>query len=155
MSILKTKISLRILIAFVLSLGILSLPFLIIGLQYNCTGQDVFPKFFDSPFIFKSTSLATSLAYDYYTLGMIGNCLVWGGFFVTLNYFIIGALKKIDKSFLKVIYQWIIGILLVLTVMSIYLEISVCSQSISWEANLNKEAKYWGMTCKGEIVFMK
>lgn len=155
MSNLKAKISLRVLIAIVLSLGVLSLPFLIIGIQYNCTGQDVFPKFFASPFIFKSTSLATSLAYDHYILGLIGNCLIWGGSFIALDYFLAKALRKIDKGFLKIIYNGLIGILLIFSVLSIYLEISVCSQSISWKANLNKEAKDWGMTCKGEIVVME
>ena len=136
-------------------MGVLSLPFLLIGFEYNCTGQEMFPRYFASPFVFKSTSLATSLAYDYYFFGLLGNLMIWGGLIFVFDFLIMKVLNRISIESLYVIYKIVIGSFLTLSSISIFLEISVSSQSISWNANLMEEAKAWGMICKGEIVILK
>ena len=34
---------------------------LVLGIEYNCDGQEMFPTYYSSPFIFKQTSLGSSM----------------------------------------------------------------------------------------------
>ena len=151
----KIRIIIKYLIVLILSLGVLSFPFLIVGIEINCTGQDVFPVYYASPLIYKSTSLATSLAYDYYILGLVVDCIIWMIFFLILEY----ALKKIildrGNKLINIIFKGIIVLFLVISILSLKFALTSAGSSIEWSINLNNKANLWGMTCKGKLIFFR
>jgi hypothetical protein len=141
---------LRFLITALISLGILCSPISIFIIIYDCTGHEAFPVYFGSPFIFKSSSLATSLAYDYYLTGFIADWIIWSLIIVLISY-VLESLKWIKQRFVLMFYRLIVGLLLVISVLSVICVFSINDNDLRFKANLNKEAKAWGMDCKGRF----
>lgn len=140
-------------IAFI-ALGILFSPTPILSITYTCTGAEAFPVYYASPFVYKSTSLATSLAYDYYVLGFIGSWLVWSLALGVVWYFLNKFLVRQDSKLLTNIYSVVIGIAIFFGVMSVIFTMQTTAGSgVEWSIDLAKEAKEWGMTCQGEFSF--
>jgi hypothetical protein len=76
----------RIILAIVFSTAWLLAPIGLPKLVYHCEGTEVFPVYYASPFIYMSSSLATSMAYDYYIAGFIGNIVCWSFILLGIRY---------------------------------------------------------------------
>lgn len=63
------------LVIFFIALG-LSLS-LVICIEYDCTGTEMFPTYYGSPFVFKKTSLGSSMQFFYSIFGIILNLIIW------------------------------------------------------------------------------
>lgn len=144
-------------IIFFIALGwVLSLS---VGLEYRCQGKEAFPVFYGSPFVFKRTSLGSSMEYFYSISGLLLNVLVWGVCFWALDKWIQSLISKLAaKSWGHVFYKILIVFTAVFSALHILLNTVMVGSSFSqnttyWYWNMNKEAKDWGMTCKGEWVF--
>jgi hypothetical protein len=129
---------------------------LIAGLEYNCQGQEMFPVYYGSPFVFKQESLASSMEYFYSISGLLLNISVWSILITALRY---GSLKLIEVSKIKKtltsVYFGIIGMLLMFAFLNIYISFLGIGRGFDensnyWYWNLGKEAKNWGMQCEGE-----
>ncbi|HEX2935239.1 MAG TPA: hypothetical protein VHO72_07785 [Bacteroidales bacterium] len=142
--------TIRYIIISLISLGILCSPFSIFTIVYDCKGQDVFPVYFGSPFIFKSTSLATSLAYDYYLTGFIADWIIWSLIVVLISY-LFDSLKWTKQRFVLIFYRFIVGSLIAVSILCVISVFSIGDNDMRFKANLNKEAKTWGMDCKGRF----
>lgn len=134
---------------------------LIIGIEYKCEGQEMFPSYYGSPFVFKQKSLASSMEYFYSILGLIGNVLVWSLILFLLDKIIQTAISKIKKQqLIYVFYKIMIGLLIVFATLNIVIEFTMTANGFEpglnyWYWDIDKEAKDWGIECKGKIVMLK
>jgi len=133
-----------------IALGVvLSLAF---GIEYNYDGQEMFPTYYGSPFVFKQKSLGSSMEYFYSISGLILNILSWS---VTL-FFIDKVIKKICKTKgRKIGYKVVIGLLIVFSTLNIAIDSVMIGIGFNenlnyWYWNMNKEANDWGMDCNGK-----
>ncbi len=139
-------------VAVVISTGLLIAPVGLPALQYNCTGGEVFPVFTASPFIYRSTSLATSMAHDYYLAGLLADVLVWSMLLLILRHL---TFKFIDRNgkFFKTVYAVMKYLFIVFSLLISLLELQVEGQCLRWSAKLDKEALDWGMACSPSFTF--
>jgi hypothetical protein len=131
---------------------------LTIGIEYNCKGQEMFPTYYGSPFIFKQKSLGSSMEYFYSISGLIANIIVWSSvlFFIEKAIqILIGKLRK--PKLIRVAYNILIVLMVLFTTLNI-IEQSVMlgsgfkEQFNYWYWDVDKEAEAWGVVCEGEIV---
>lgn len=139
-----------------LALGlILSLA---IGIEYNCQGQEMFPIFYGSPFVFKQTSLGSSMEYFYSVTGLLLNILVWSICLFIIDQVIQTIMEKLNRQkWVCTSYKIIIGLMIVFTTFNIVIDAGMIGRGFDnglnyWYWDMDKEAKDWGMTCKGELI---
>lgn len=126
---------------------------LVVGIEYQCEGSEMFPTYYGSPFVFKKTSLGSSMEYLYSVFGLVLNVFVWS----VLLFFLDKGFKKIIKvKVFKITYKVIVGLCVVFSILNIAMDLITIG--IGFDQNLNywywdvdKEAKDWGMICKGQI----
>lgn len=145
------------LIVFFIALG-MSLS-LVVCIEYDCVGTEMFPTYYGSPFVFKKNSLGSSMQFFYNISGLILNLVLWYVFVIFINKLI----KKLIKithynKLIIIIYKISIAFFLLFSFLSIlitWLEIgSGFDKNFNyWYWNLNKEANDWGMVCKGKWRF--
>jgi len=149
----KFVIILYIALGFVLSL--------FVGLEYNCVGQEMFPIYYGSPFIFMQKSLGSSMEYYYSISGLILNISLWSLVLVLIRNVFLRLMEKIEKNkIIMIIYKGIIGVLIAFTTLNIYIHNAIIGRGFQkgsnyWYMNIDKEAKDWGMKCEGELIFFK
>ena len=130
---------------------------LAIGIEYNCDGLEMFPKYYGSPFVFKQKSIAFSMEYYYSISGLIGNILVWSTLLFLINMAIKTIIEKLNKpKWMIVSYRIIIGLMIAFTTLNIAMDSLTIGKGFTsglnyWYWNMDKEAKEWGMSCKGEV----
>jgi hypothetical protein len=134
---------------------------LAIGVEYNCEGQEMFPIYYGSPVVFKQKSLGSSMEYFYSIPGVIINVLIWSFLLYFFDKFIQALIRKISKpKLIRIPYKLIIGLMIVFTTLNIVIDSAMLGGGFGkglnyWFWDMEKEAKDWGMTCKGEIVILK
>jgi hypothetical protein len=147
----------RYLIIFFIALG-LSLS-LVISIEYDCSGTEMFPTYYGSPFVFKQNSLGSSMQFYYSISGIILNLIIWYVLVYCLNMIINKIIEATHNSKLSIIiYKFSIVFLLLfssLILLMTCLEIGdgFDKNANYWYWNLNKEANDWGMVCKGKWRF--
>lgn len=135
---------------------------LTIGIEYNCEGKEMFPIYYGSPFVFKEKSLGSSMQYFYSIWGLVLNVAFWS-ILVLLSRWVINRVieKTGNKKIIKIIYKGVAGLMIVFTTLNIAIDWVMLGGGFEkgfnyWYMDLDKEAKDWGMKCKGElIVFTK
>jgi len=132
-----------------------------IGVEYICVGEEMFPDYFGSPFVFKKKSLATSMEYYYSVSGLLLNILIWSALLFLLRFLVVGSwLRTGSNTILKTFYKVGIGVLIAFATLSITIETIVVGSGFKegqnyWYFELDKEAEKWGMECEGEILFFR
>jgi len=131
---------------------------LALGVEYNCEGQEMFPDYYGSPFVFKQKSLGSSMEYYYSISGLLLNILAWSVVLFFLDKAIQTLIQKLSNpKFIHISYKVIIGFMIVFTT----LHITILRMGIGygfdknlnyWYWDLNKEAKAWGVTCNGKLL---
>jgi hypothetical protein len=145
------------LVIFFIALG-LSLS-LVICIEYDCTGTEMFPTYYGSPFVFKKTSLGSSMQFFYSIFGIILNLIIWYILVYCLNMIINKLIEATHFSKLSIIiYKISIVFFLLfsfLIILMTWLEIgSGFGKNFNyWIWNLNKDANDWGMICDGKWRF--
>jgi hypothetical protein len=128
----------------------------IITIEYSCSGSEMFPKYYGSPFIYKQDSLASSLDSFYSISGLILNTLVWSSFLYFINFLIQKLPIKSSNKIAIIFYKSIISLLLLFSTLIIYISIELKGSGFNkssnyWYFNIDKEAKDWGMECEGKL----
>lgn len=130
---------------------------LALGIEYNCEGQEMFPTYYASPFVFKQISIGSSMEYFYSISGLILNTLTWS----VILFYIDKGIKRINqtKKF-NIVYKFVIGLLIVFSTLNVAINSVMIGRGFSensnyWYWNMDKEAEDWGMTCKRELVTFK
>jgi len=144
------KLALLIYIALGLSLSE------ILGIKYTCTGMEIFPQFYGSPFIYSQTSLATSLEYFYSVSGIFYNAVIWsvGLLLISKIYAKLTLKSNVNKN----IKTLVASILFLISSFSLAFTITFKgpgfgeeSNSNAWYWNIEQEAAKWGIICEGEL----
>lgn len=131
---------------------------LAIGIEYNCEGQEMFPTYYGSPFVFKRKSLGSSMEYFYSVSGLIINVLVWSCALFFIDKSIQNNIKKVSKpKLIRISYNSIISLIIAFTTLNIGMDSVMIGRGFKegrnyWYWNVDKEAKDWGMTCEGKII---
>lgn len=93
---------------------------LIFGIEYNCQGEEMFPIYYGSPFVFKEKSLGSSMEYFYSISGILLNVVVWSAIITLLRLAILKILDLKSKSkILTKIYKGIVFILVIFSALNI------------------------------------
>jgi hypothetical protein len=135
-------------LGFVLSLAI--------GIEYNCKGQEMFPTYYGSPFVFKQKSLGSSMEYFYSISGLILNVLTWS----VVLYFLDKGIQRFNKKKpIRVWYKFILGLLIVFTTLNVAVDSKMLGRGFNenlnyWYWNLANEAKIWEVKCEGELIIL-
>ena len=133
----------------------------VVGVQWYCDGQEMFPEYYGSPFIFKQKSLGSSLTYYFSISGLLGNIVIWT---IIVLFLRAGITKLIQRSEnnkgLRNTYRGVIGILIVWTTLNIFIDYMMLGRGFKeglnyWYMDLDKEAKEWGMDCEGKWGMFK
>ena len=147
------------LIALYIALGlVLSL---IVGIQYNCDGQEMFPLYYGNPFIFKEKSLGSSMTYFFSVSGIVLNTLVWSVVVLLIRQGFRYLIKKSGGNrIFRGAYKTVIVLLIAFTTLNIVIEYQMMGIGFEegrnyWYMDLNNEAEKWGMECEGEITLMR
>lgn len=128
--------------------------YMAIGIEYKCEGQEMFPTYYGSPFVFKRNSLGSSLEYFYSISGLLLNLLIWS---VVLFFVDKGIQKLNDTKGFKIGYKVVIGLLIVFSTLNVTMNSVMVGQGLNensnyWNCDMDKEAENWGMICKGELI---
>lgn len=115
---------------------------------YECTGEDVFPIFNGNPFLYKATSLGTSLAWTYYLKGMFYCWLFWIVVVSVFKYIIDKMIKDKTNQTLFRARRIVVLISVFVSLFSLYLMFSGSGNDLEWSINLEQEAKDWDMVCE-------
>ena len=131
---------------------------LVIGVEYKCTGPEMFPTHYGSPFVFRKTNLGSSMEYYFSVSGLILNTLIWS----VLLYLVDSSVRKLKKKkVFKIGYTFIIVLLFAFSTLNVFAEIVMLGKGFNkhsnyWYWNMEKEAKDWGVECTGDFkVFGK
>ncbi len=131
---------------------------LVVGVEYNCEGQEMFPTYYGSPFVFKQKSLASSMEYFYSVSGLILNVMVWSAPLFFIEKAMQSLIQKVNrKKLISIPYKIIIGCMIAFTTLNIAIDSIMIGWGFNkgsnyWYWNIDKEAKDWGMDCEGEIL---
>jgi hypothetical protein len=131
-----------------------------IGIEYHCEGEEMFPTYYGSPFVFKQESLGSSMEYFYSVSGLILNVLIWSLMLLLINRPIQKYVTQTSRNWIKLSYKICLTLLLLFSSLSIGLESMMVGRGFEknrnyWYFNLNEEAKAWGMKCKPELIFFQ
>ena len=129
---------------------------LIFGIEYSCTGQEMFPIYYGSPFVFKQKSLGSSMEYYYSISGVLLNVVIWSSVILIIRYGINKLIKRTSNNKIVIItYKISLGLLIMFSLLNISITYLGMGRGFNknlnyWYWNFNNEAKDWGMTCEGE-----
>ena len=128
---------------------------LAVGIEWSCDGQEMFPEYYGSPFIFRQKSLGSSMTYYYSVSGLIVNVAIWSVVILASRAVILKLIERAGnvKSF-KNIYRGIVGILIVWTTLNVVFDYITLGPGFRkglnyWYMDLDKEAKDWAVECEG------
>lgn len=139
--------------AFILSLGILLVPFYKPIIVYNCKGIEMFPTYYGCPFIYKSTNLGTSLAWDFYFWPALVNLLLWMIFLLLFRLIIYKTILKKENKIIKYSYNAVKFFLTIYFLYWIAISFKYEGNSLKSYVDFKNEAKIWGMICEGHLSF--
>lgn len=137
-------------IVFISLLLVLSLE---IGVKYNW--NEMFPKYYGCPFVFKQTSLGAYNEYFYSVFGILPNVLVLSiiVFFVRCIY--LKVLEKVNRiKLLKIFNKISVGVFVNFSTINIIYTCWTMDSGLNRGHNywyFDNQAKDWGMTCKGSF----
>lgn len=137
-------------LAFGLSMSML------FGVKYHCSGQEMFPEYYGSPFVFKRNSQASSMEYYFSLFGLLANTAIWAIVLQTA-YFLVKPFFK--NKIIHRLFSIALIVLVLFSVLSIGISFLEMGRGFSANANywywdMEKEARAWGMTCSGSWGFM-
>jgi hypothetical protein len=135
------------------TLGFLLCPIPLLQIKTLCEGAEVFPRFYSAPFIYKSSSLVTSLAFDYYWIGFLLNQVILSSLIFLALMLILKKMKNSERRRARTVFK------VVLTMVSVFL-ITAALQTSSGSAVLNwmdlqNEAAIWGVSCESQMFLFE
>lgn len=135
----------------IISLGILLTPYYKPTIVYTCSGTEMFPTFYGCPFIYKSTSLATSLAFDFYFWRTLANLIIWMLILLLLRLILHKTILKHENKLVKYSYSAFKLIVTIYFLLMITIALKFEGYSLKSDIDFEKETKAWGMTCDGHL----
>jgi len=125
-----------------------------IGIEYNFNGEEMMPKYWGSPFVYKQESLGSSLERYYSVVGLILNVVLWS----LLLFLIEQGIKSLNLTE-KYAYPYKVIIILLIAFSSLNILFDYSLLANGFEENLNywywdidNEAKVWDGKYEGEFT---
>lgn len=143
------KISLKIFTFYIFSIGffLLKFPWLVYVVECSCKG-DIFPKYYAFPLIYKSDSLASSMAEIFYISGVLLNDLIITFFILIIDFYFLKLLR--NRKFLLKIYSSLKILLLLFSLYSYYISYTLLNDGrIEWKSDFKEHVKTYKAECKG------
>lgn len=148
------KVFLKIILYFITSVGVFWSHLGFVKFVYNCHVEgEMFPDYYAAmPFIYKSDSLASSMATDYYVLGILLNSILLTLIFYYLDFLIC---KFLDKKKLLLKSYFVVKIFILLfSALNIYFSYTFISDDhFSFKSNFKEDIEMYKADCKGKVVF--
>lgn len=144
----------KIIVYFITSIGFFWSHLDFVKIAYNCHVEgDVFPDYYAAmPFIYKSDSLASSMATEYYVLGILLNSILLTLIFLYLDSLICKFFDK-KKLLLKLYFAVKIFVFL-FSILNIYFSYTfIRDDHFTFKSNFREEIKMYKANCKARIVF--
>jgi hypothetical protein len=133
---------------------------MVYGVEYSCEGSEPFPTLYGSPFVFKKTSLGSSMEYFFSLTGVLLNVAVWSVvlFLVRFGYQIVYELVRYN-FYLRMLHHVVVVALLIFTVMNLFILSLEIGHGFDpdgnyWYWNVEKEIQDYGMQCTGRWQFI-
>ena len=122
----------------------------------------MFPDYYGSPFIFKESSLASSMEYYYSVSGLLLNLAIWSLAIFAISWLVTRMLVMWGNPTIgKVIYKGVIIILILFSSLIIAIHSILIGRGFQkglnyWYMEMDKEAKSYGLKCEGKLsIFHK
>ncbi len=125
---------------------------LVISIEYTCTGQEMFPEYYGSPFVFKAKSLGSSMEYFYSIWGLALNICIWSSLLGLIR---LAFLKLTSNRTLTKVYKFVTVLLIGFSSLTISIESIMIGHGFQeglnyWYFDLNKEATSRNMKYEGK-----
>lgn len=134
---------------------------LAIGIEYNCEGEELFPTYYGSPFVFKQKSLGSSMEFYFNIIGLLANVSIWSLLLFFVDKAIQTILDKIKKpKTIRILYKIIITFMIAFTTLNIWVDYIMLGSGFKKELNywywdMEQDAKAYGMNCEGKPITFK
>jgi hypothetical protein len=132
---------------------------MVYGVEYDCEGPEPFSTYYGSPFLFKKSSLGSSMEYFYSISGLLLNWALWSVvlYLLRFGFKIVLELTRFNM-YLHLMYKiTVLGLLvfsiLNLVVFSIELARGFAPNMNYWYWNFDQEVRDYGMQCTGTWQF--
>jgi hypothetical protein len=129
----------------------------VIGIEYNFKGEEMMPKYWGSPFVYKQESLGSSLERYYSISGIILNVIIWS----IMLFFIDKVIERIKKSpKFKTAYKALIVICITFTSLNVFWDYGLIGNGFEksfnyWYWDIDREAQEWGGKYEGKLTTLK
>jgi hypothetical protein len=134
---------------------------MVYGVVYECEGSEPFPTYYGSPFIFKQSSLGSSMEYFFNITGILLNMLVWSVllFILRFGYQVVLELARYNV-YLRISYYVVVSSLVVFTLLNLFMMSIDMGGDFDpdmnyWYWNVDKDMKDYGMECRGTLGFFR
>lgn len=138
---------------FITSIGFFWSHFDLVRIYFSCTVKDdIFPKYFAAfPFVYKSQSLATSMANEYYLLGILLNSIIITLLFLFID-FILSRFLISKGSILSKIYFMSKLLILSFSLFNIYISYTFLNDdNFRIKSDFREKVKEFNADCKFKI----
>lgn len=145
----------KILFYFIISIGFFWSHFDLINWVYRCSVKDeVFPEYYAAmPFIYKADCLASSMATEYYILGILLNSIILTIIFLVSDFLTRNYLIK-ERKVLSKIYFGLKALIILFSLQNIYISFTFLSDDhIVWKSDFRKDIKVYNADCDARISF--
>lgn len=143
------KISLKVFAFYVFSIGFFLLKFSWFEYVFECNCKgDIFPKYYAFPLIYKSDSLASSMAEIFYISGVLLNGLIITFFILIIDFCFLKLLK--NQKFILRTYSFLQILLLLFSIYSYYISYTFLNDDrFEWKSDFKEQVKTYKAECKG------
>jgi hypothetical protein len=132
---------------------------MVYGVEYECEGSEPFSIYYGSPFLFKKSSLGSSMEYFYSISGIFLNVVVWSVllFLLRFGFKIVLELARYH-TVLKIVFQVAVVALVIFTIMNLFIFSLELGKGFApdlnyWYWNFDQEVRDYGMQCTGTWRF--
>lgn len=124
------------------------------NIVFECKCKDgIFPKYYALPFVYKSDSLASSMAAQYFILGIFLNTIIVAGLFLFLDDLIKRFIVKNNKLLSKLFFSLKI-LVLCFSIFNIYISYTFLREDkISWTSDFRSQVELYKANCNTKFVF--
>ena len=129
----------------------------LITIEYKCKGNEMFPKYYGSPFVFTESSLASSLEFYYGILPLLLNTLIWSLILLAFKALFDNIIFSVKHfKIIKALYKVVFVTLIFFSTMSIIFSFETAGRGFKkglnyWTLDMEKDAENRKMECKGEL----
>jgi len=134
---------------------------MVYGVVYDCEGAEPFPTYYGSTFIFKQSSLGSSMEYFFSITGILLNMVVWSVvlFVLRFGYQVVLELARYNV-YLRISYYVLVAFLVVFTLLNLFMLTIEKGTGFGadmnyWYWNVDKDSQDYGMECEGTWGFFR